>query len=248
MNTQVFEWTTDRQWELKCLAEGGWTAQQVADRWGISRNAVLGRAHRTGVVFPQKVRPKKPKPSPKYKHSEEWRAAHSEVMRRLHAEGRMGLTTRKPRQFRLEALALHFAGYSYMKVGRIMGCYHHSVYNWTKDPDLVSEAKGIAARVKAEVDAAKAAAAQAEADRRELIAEINADIVVRIEPRDPRMAMICRRYLAGESGTKIGEDLGITRERVYQILGYAKAQGVMLPKLRRKAQAPKHQLSWGAAA
>jgi transposase len=232
--TIAFDWTSDRQWELKCLAQAGWTAKQIADRWGISRNAVLGRAHRTGVTFPKKVRPKVEKPPRTYKTSEEVRAAKSALFKRLHAEGRLGNKSRKSRQFRLEALALYYTGYSAEKVARIMGCYRISVYNWRKDDELVAQAKAIAERVLAERASAKAEIDHAEAQRLALIAEINAERVAVLYHLNPRLAVICRRYLAGERAEKIAEDIGVSRERVYQMLGKAKGSGVVMERLTRR--------------
>lgn len=243
----AFDWTPDRQWELKCLAQAGWTAKQIADRWGISRNAVLGRAHRTGVTFPKKVRPKVEKPARVYRTTDEVRAAKSAMFKRLHAEGKLGGKSARPRQFRLEALALYYAGYSAEKVARIMGCYKVSVYNWRSDAELVAQAKAIAERVLAEKATAKAAIDQAEAQRRSLISEINAERVAVLYHINPRLAVVCRRYLAGDRAEQIADDIGVSRERVYQMLGKAKASGVVLVRLHRRPKGRAYPLQLLAA-
>ena len=68
-------WTDDRIATLKKMWEGGSTASQIADELGgVSRNAVIGKAHRLGLKSrpspvkaneKKKAAPAKPKPAPK---------------------------------------------------------------------------------------------------------------------------------------------------------------------------------------
>ena len=68
-------WTDERIATLKKMWEGGSTASQIADdRGGVSRNAVIGKAHRLGLKSrpspvkaneKKKAAPAKPKPAPK---------------------------------------------------------------------------------------------------------------------------------------------------------------------------------------
>lgn len=58
-------WTDERIATLKKMWEGGATASQIADELGgVSRNAVIGKAHRLGLkARPSPVKPNEPKPA-----------------------------------------------------------------------------------------------------------------------------------------------------------------------------------------
>src|SRR6476661_10123102 len=60
-------WTDERIATLKKMWEGGTTASQIADELGgVSRNAVIGKAHRLGLkARPSPVKPNDEKPEPK---------------------------------------------------------------------------------------------------------------------------------------------------------------------------------------
>ena len=60
-------WTDERIATLKKMWEGGSTASQIADELGgVSRNAVIGKAHRLGLkARPSPVKPNEDKPEPK---------------------------------------------------------------------------------------------------------------------------------------------------------------------------------------
>jgi GcrA cell cycle regulator len=60
-------WTDERIATLKKMWEGGATASQIADELtGVSRNAVIGKAHRLGLkARPSPVKPNDEKPEPK---------------------------------------------------------------------------------------------------------------------------------------------------------------------------------------
>jgi GcrA cell cycle regulator len=59
-------WTDERIERLKSMWEKGMTASQIAeDLGGVSRNAVIGKAHRLGLqARPSPVKPNDPAPSP----------------------------------------------------------------------------------------------------------------------------------------------------------------------------------------
>jgi GcrA cell cycle regulator len=65
-------WTEERIATLTKMWEGGATASQIADELGgVSRNAVIGKAHRLGLkARPSPVKPNEPKPAPKPKEIE----------------------------------------------------------------------------------------------------------------------------------------------------------------------------------
>src|SRR5688500_5111663 len=59
-------WTDERIDRLKSLWSNGMTASQIADELGgVSRNAVIGKAHRLGLQSrPSPVKPNEPAPAP----------------------------------------------------------------------------------------------------------------------------------------------------------------------------------------
>src|SRR5882672_9173664 len=62
-------WTDERIERLKSLWTKGMTASHIADELGgVSRNAVIGKAHRLGLQSrPSPVKPNEPAPRPKAK-------------------------------------------------------------------------------------------------------------------------------------------------------------------------------------
>jgi GcrA cell cycle regulator len=67
LKTDPMSWTDERIATLKKMWEGGSTASQIADELGgVSRNAVIGKAHRLGLkARPSPVKPNDEKPEPK---------------------------------------------------------------------------------------------------------------------------------------------------------------------------------------
>jgi len=65
-------WTDERIATLTKMWEGGATASQIADELGgVSRNAVIGKAHRLGLkARPSPVKANEPKPAPSRKEAE----------------------------------------------------------------------------------------------------------------------------------------------------------------------------------
>src|SRR5678815_391156 len=65
-------WTDERIAALTKMWESGATASQIADELGgVSRNAVIGKAHRLGLkARPSPVKANEPKPAPKPKEAE----------------------------------------------------------------------------------------------------------------------------------------------------------------------------------
>ena len=70
-------WTDERIATLTKMWEGGATASQIADELGgVSRNAVIGKAHRLGLKSrPSPVKANEPKPAPARKEPTPWWSA-----------------------------------------------------------------------------------------------------------------------------------------------------------------------------
>lgn len=62
------EWTSERAQELTALWVGGWSGSKIAERFSISRCAVLGKVNRMGLrgipreISPHKLIKKQPRP------------------------------------------------------------------------------------------------------------------------------------------------------------------------------------------
>jgi len=76
-------WTDERIERLKSLWTKGMTASHIADELGgVSRNAVIGKAHRLGLQSrPSPVKPNEPEPKAKAKAKEKAEAAPAEAKR-----------------------------------------------------------------------------------------------------------------------------------------------------------------------
>jgi len=74
-------WTDERIERLKSLWTKGMTASHIADELGgVSRNAVIGKAHRLGLQSrPSPVKPNEPEPKPKAKAKEKVPPAPAEA-------------------------------------------------------------------------------------------------------------------------------------------------------------------------
>jgi len=74
-------WTDERIERLKALWTKGMTASHIADELGgVSRNAVIGKAHRLGLQSrPSPVKPNEPEPKPKAKAKEKPQPAPAEA-------------------------------------------------------------------------------------------------------------------------------------------------------------------------
>ena len=74
-------WTDERIERLKALWTKGMTASHIADELGgVSRNAVIGKAHRLGLQSrPSPVKPNEPPPKPRAKAKEKPEAAAAPV-------------------------------------------------------------------------------------------------------------------------------------------------------------------------
>lgn len=217
-------WTEERHGQLVTLAQRGMTASQVAEELGTTRNAILGRAHRHGIKFlgarplpPRRWqaasgRPKGSKPPPNH------------PMRRGRPRGARAFTDQEI----ATAIAARLAGLSYRKAAAMIGASAISLrQNWMKDASLTVLGRTLYMRAKADAAArAQAAAAQQKA-RLERIDAWNEGVMRRLPPR---LASIAQRRLAGETLQEIGDDLGLTRERVRQLFKKAISAGLHYPR------------------
>lgn len=230
-----FAWSDATQAALEEMARAGATGREIAEALGTTRNAVLGRCHRTGVVLPMTARKAvlcgkriagaaKPKAARKFGTS-----------RRGRQKGDRGYS-----DVQIAAvLAARMAGASRAKAARLIGCCVGSVQNWEKIDTLQQVARGIYERAASDAALRAKARHDAEQSRRSALAAANERVLAKIEVERPRTAKIARAYLAGHTGQHIGDELLLTRERVFQILAQAAAFGVDFDgRLKRQPRPP----------
>ena len=119
--TEGFEWTDATQAYLEDMARDGMSGGQIAKVLGLTRSAVLGRCHRTGVHLHGRppAKPKRPK-------------------------GPIGAPP-IPDHVRLVALAAYFAGAGVTRAAAEAGVSVPSIYTWLKTaPALCGRARAIA--------------------------------------------------------------------------------------------------------
>jgi len=268
-------WTPEQDAWLASLAEQGLTALQAAPILGFSRNAVLGRAHRTGVKFKnRKVRqPKTPRAARAPRPLIERRPARQRISpavkekaRELYLSGETYVkisaatgvpigsfgtlfsdlprrrsvtwdTKPKGREFRLEALTLALVT-SYAKAAHALHCAEGSIQNWRDDETLYAEAKAIAARLTEErLRAAAEAKVRADLARLDQLAAISKHNASVFPLLTERQRVVIQRRIAGDTLQEIGDDLGVTRERIRQIEGRCRSLGILLPDAKPLSEA-----------
>lgn len=219
-------WSRAAQNDLESCAREGMSASRAAQKMGTTRNAILGRAFRTGVKF----------------NGERYRPPKKEGpgrVRRGCAPGRPKGAYYKPRAIILQCLAAYYSGISAPKAARAFGVSHASIYNvWSKDAALVAEARTIAARAMTEARALaaerrRALDAQTNAVRAE-VARIN-EMTYRI--LTPRQVSILRRYVKLKSLTLTGDEFGVSRQRIEQVVRAAEKVGFINPMAREGMRA-----------
>lgn len=219
----ISNWTPERQTQLERLAAKGKTARQAAIIMKTTRNAVLGRANRTGVTFAGAWTPAKAKPlqdtDSGRRHTPEWKAAQGARTRELWATGRMSKNA-IPHTTRVAAVAAHLAGLSRVKAGAAFGTCEPSIVNWERIPAIVMEARALAERALADLAEQRAEIARVKAEQKAVEsaarAERNAPVLAGLPPRTRR---ICELYLDGATLQEIGNGFKFTRERARQIVG-----------------------------
>lgn len=202
-------WTDEQHARLVELAAEQMPTRQIASQLGITRNAVIGRARRTGVKLadppPRRVRG---------------------AMRRKKRGG-------KDDAFRIAALCSVLTGESASRAAKRLHVSEQSIANWRRDPDLMARATALAARVRtrwgAEQEAARLAALAAAEIERARVEAHNAPVLARASLRERNMM---RRRVAGETLLVIADDYGVSRERVRQIEVKWRVDGLIVPHLR----------------
>jgi hypothetical protein len=229
-------WTAEQQAALVALAVAGKSGSEIAAELGVTRNAILGRAHRTGVKLPMDGRkrmiavmasadsrrvPKAPKPQGARRYPDD------HPMYKSRARGARAFTDAKI----AVAIAARMAGQSLPKSARLVGASAQSLgKNWLSNPKLLALGRALYERARAEATqeaARKREIAAFEAETARLrTARINAPILAQMTPRH---RLVCERRIAGETLQAIGDALGVTRERIRQIEAKWRLRGLIVP-------------------
>jgi len=260
-------WTPEEQATLARMASEGARAAEIAEALGYTRNAVLGRAHRTGVRLTYRVPPAKEKPArPRQARRSKYLPAEKDRVRELYLAGApwddiealTGIpkptgylwTLDLPRRFsrptnarydfnqRVMAVAAHLCGKSFDKVSAALGPTPATLQKWQNYPEVFAAARVVADRVLSDMEAERARL-------RELAAFAAEAERIRVETvNEPVFAQMsarhremCRRRVDGETLEAIAKDFGITRERVRQIEGKWRCRGLIIPGARPLSEA-----------
>lgn len=143
--------------------------------------------------------------------------------------------------FKVAAVASILTGESYDRAGKRLGVTHRSIWVWKQRPEILAHATALAERIKAAFAAeqerqrlAAEAAAEAESVR---IATLNAPVMAQMGERH---RAICQRRVDGDTLEAIGNDYGITRERVRQIEARWRLLGLVVPGARPLSEAARN--------
>lgn len=232
-------WTTAEANTLREMANAGRTGTEIAEALGKTRNAILGYCHRNGVRLPwtaekkaaQVRRNRRPrKPRPEQRTGKYWKFSPEHPARSSRPFGSRAFQDQQI----ATAIAAHLAGLSMAKAAKMIGASHQSLSkHWLKDPALLALGTALFERAKAEA-AIKAAEAHKVAEMRRAaeahrVWTNNRPI---LEAMPERHRAILERRIQGETLQEIGDDYGVTRERIRQIEARWRLAGLIVPGAR----------------
>lgn len=247
-------WPPERHARLLVLVDAGLSAKEVGVQLGLSRNAILGYAHRKGIKFPLTAekgarckggRPKRePRPA----------AAPRERHEKGPSKFRPDHPIRTPRPFGVRAfaddkiavaIAARLAGASRPKAAALIGAGQQILSQWEKKPELAALGQELFRRARA--DAAERAAKARElaalaAETTRITRErINWPILGRMPERHRD---IMERRIAGDTLQDVGDAFGVTRERIRQIEVRWRSQGLIVPGARELSAISLARFGW----
>lgn len=172
-------WTEERHALMVQMAESGCSASDVARVLGVSRSAVLGRAHREGIPFHGFVKAK-PKPTPVRDARPGFTQEQRQTARRMYLDGASyreiadaigcargtvgyfsrGLPRRRTifcakrydRSFKIMAVALVFSGYGFLKTCRRLQISARTLHLWRENDAIANAARPAAEQIRAEAE------------------------------------------------------------------------------------------------
>ena len=227
------EWTNEILNYAVELAEKGYSAAQIGKELGTTRNAVLGALFRAKITIerpPRTSAPKPPKPpKPEFR---EMRA------RQPFSGDRGGVY---PVDFKVMCVAhvlmargdykavkdRALKGFGYRPASALLGVNQMSLRNWVNDPRYSSRAKALADEMRAvrvgcaELMKATEILALEQLDRNRR--EHNAAV---LKEFSGRLRYIGERVADGENAAEIARSVGVTRERIRQIVQPLLAPGL----------------------
>lgn len=223
----ISTWTPEMVAALTRGAQEGRTASEIGAELRVTRNAVLGRAHRMGIKLPM---------------TEGKKAAMGALIStgRARSKGRSSpAPTARIREARpkgtspfadrekVHAIAARMAGASWRRAAEEVGANYQTLkLNWMKHEALVAEARALLERAVDDAAQRRRERLAQIAEQRSFIQRHNENL---LKGMGTRNADFIRRRLAGDSLAEIGRDHGLTRERIRQILMKGIAAGIKAP-------------------
>lgn len=215
-------WTPDRHATLEEMAAEEKSAAEIARALGTTRNAVIGRAGRTGVKLSGQS-PGFAEMGRKGGRPKGYKPPASHASHRSRPLGNSAYTLEE----RGAALAARLTGASWARSAGIVGASAITLHrNWQHDPEVKDAALAILQRAKRFAWKDRCARLALLDLQRQMVADHNADILAGL---DNRVATIAHRRLAGEDLAAIARDFGFTRERARQLFMRAVHAGLKEP-------------------
>lgn len=240
-------WPSERHDRLLLLVDAGLTAREIGLQLGLTRNAILGYAHRKGIILPMtpekraacRVAPKRVDASHPRKGSK-FPPGHPAFRSRP-----FGARAFSDDQIAV-AIAARLAGASRPKASALIGAKQQIMCKWERIPELAAMGRELFERAKADAAVRLATRLQEEAAadlaERQRIDAVNAPVLAMIKGRDRD---ICERLIAGETLQAIGDRYGVSRERIRQIECRWRVRGLEVPGKRELSEAALETLKSG---
>lgn len=220
----ISTWTPEMVAVLTRRAQEGRTAAEIGAELRVTRNAVLGRAHRMGIKLPMTEAKQAAMIGAGREGGKVRRKPALDA--KIRASRPRGASPFSDRE-KVHAIAARLAGASFRRAAEEVGATLQTLrVHWMKNEALVAEARALLERAVDDAAQRRHARLAKIAEQRSFIQRHNENL---LKSMGNRNADFIRRRLAGDSLAEIGRDHGLTRERIRQILMKGVAAGIKAP-------------------